>query len=284
MDVSFVKLENRGLIHVEGKDRHDFLQGLITNDMGKLAPGRALYACLLTPQGKFLHDFFISEGEDFILLECEGGDRARDLYERLNKYRLRADVQISVEEAVPVYVILPTSSFRRKPESSRDEEQDPGFRRDDNGAGYPDPRDPEMGYRSFEKPDGLEDRPFEDWDKHRISLGIPDGSRDLIPEKSTMDEGRIDQFNGVDYEKGCYVGQELTARMHYRGLGKKHLASVTFKPSLRANESERNNPENWIATSASPPRNDIKIIELRSSCGDIGLALVKNSTPENKNY
>ncbi|GJL85224.1 MAG: glycine cleavage system protein T [Micavibrio sp.] len=228
MDAFFTKLPNRGLIHLEGDDRHDFLQGLITNDIEKLEPGKALYACLLTPQGKFLHDFFISDGDRFTLLECEGDIRAQDLFERLNKYRLRADVQISVEEDVPVYVIFGNQ----------------------NTPGYTDPRDPEMGYRSFEKPDGLEEKPFEEWDIHRIKLGIPDGSRDMIPGKSTLDEANIERWNGVSYEKGCYVGQELTARMHHRGLGKKHLQTVQL--------------------GSLPDK-----AELRSSCGDIGLALIR---------
>jgi folate-binding protein YgfZ len=222
----FTKLENRGLIHLEGADRRDFLQNLVTNDVNKLAPGKAVYACLLSAQGKFLHDFFISEGKDFILLDCEGGARAQDLYKRLNLYRLRADVKISVEEDFPVYAVF-------------------GMK-----FGFPDPRDPEMGCRSFEKPN-LPEKPFAAWDKHRIKLTIPDGSRDLVPDKSTLDEGNIDKLNGVSYEKGCYVGQELTARMHHRGLGKKHLRTVSINKMPQG-------------------------AELRSSCGEIGLALVKS--------
>ena len=195
-NATYTSLPNRGLIHVEGPERHEFLQNLVTNDISTIASGKATYACLLTPQGKFLHDFFMSEGDDFILLECEGGERAQDLYKRLNTYRLRADVQISVEEHVPVYAVFGQE------------------------IGMPDPRHPDMGYRSFEKPD-LPEKPFETWDEHRIRLCIPDGSRDLIPEQSTMDEGRMDTLNAVDYDKGCYIGQELTARMHYRGLGQK---------------------------------------------------------------
>ena len=223
----FTTLQNRGLIHIEGKDRHAFLQGLITNDIEKLESGKLLYACLLSPQGKFLHDFFISEGDEFLVIECEGGERAQDLYERLNRYRLRSDVQISVEGSAPVYAVMGAEH------------------------GLKDPRHNDIGYRSFEKPD-LPEEPFETWDTHRIELTIPDGSRDLIPEKSTMDEARMDQLNAIDYDKGCYVGQELTARMHYRGLGKKHLQTVNVSDL----------PEK---------------AELRSSCGDIGIALVRNA-------
>ncbi len=262
MESFFVALKNRGLITVSGSDARDFLQGLITNDIRLLEKQESLYACLLTPQGKFLHDFFISANSaGDILIECEGGARARDLEMRLARYRLRKDVTIACEENIPVYAIFQPSSDPVIPSS------------------VPDPRHADMGYRGFEKP-GLPEKPFEEWDRRRIALCIPDGSRDLIPEKSTLDEGRIDTLHGVDYKKGCYVGQELTARMHYRGLGKKHLRTVHFKPSLRANENKRSNPESWIAASAlRPSRTDEeqKIIELRSTCGDMGLALVRTA-------
>ncbi len=233
----FVKLENRALIHLEGPDRHTFLQSLITNDIKKLTITQPLYACLLTPQGKFLYDFFVIEGQTdkggFTLLDCEAGEdgkRAQDLYKRLNMYRLRADVQISIEKSVPVYAIFAAPHI-----------------------GTPDPRHTDMGTRSFLKPD-IPEQPFKTWDRMRITLTIPDGSRDLIPEKSTMDEAHMDALNAIDYEKGCYIGQELTARMHYRGLGKRHLQTVK--------------------TNALPNG-----AELRSTCEDIGLALIK--TPKN---
>jgi len=225
----YVKLKNpnysRGLIHIEGEDRKDFLQGLITNDINKLTPDAPLYACLLNAQGKFLHDFFVIEGDGFILLDCEGGERAIDLYKRLNMYALRADIQISVEESNDVYAIF------------------------DNEIGLPDPRNKEMGNRSFEKPD-LPEKPFEVWDHKRITLTIPDGSRDLVVEKSTMDEGSMDTLNAIDYNKGCYIGQELTARMHYRGLGKRKLQTVKLDKL----------PEG---------------ADLRSSCRNFGIALKK---------
>lgn len=224
----FTKLENRGLIHIEGADRHSFLQNLITNDIDGLSVTAQVYACLLSPQGKFLHDFFVLEGDGFILLDCEGGERAADLYKRLSMYRLRADVKLSLEENNSVYAILNTDKF-----------------------GLVDPRHEDLGYRSFEKPD-LPERPFSAWDTRRIELCIPDGSRDLIVGTSTMDEAHMDTLNAISYTKGCYIGQELTARMHYRGLGKKHLQMVKLE--------------------ALPDK-----AELRSTCGEIGLALVKES-------
>ena len=232
----YVTLPGRGLVHIEGEDRTAFLQGLVSNDMDKLAPGRILYACLLTPQGKFLHDFFIQGGDGFLLLDCEGGARARDLHDRLNKYRLRSKVKLSVEESVPVYAV---------------------FGVDD---GLPDPRDVDLGRRTFEKPD-LPEQDFSAWDRARIAMGIPDGSRDMEIEKSTLLECNLDKLNAVDWNKGCYMGQELTARMHYRGLAKKHLYPVR------------------ITGAAPAPFSDIGSIgTMRSSCGDVGLALLKDDS------
>jgi len=275
-----VKLKNRGLIHIEGQDRHAFLQGLITNNMDHLESGKLLYTCLLTPQGKFLHDFFVHDGGNFLLLDCEGGDRAEDLYTRLNKYRLRAKVQLSLEPHNDVYAVLP-----------------PSFTSPLEGGGWvggaPDPRHPDMGTRSFEKPD-MEERPFDQWDERRIRLGIPDGSRDMEIERSTLLECNLERFNAIDFNKGCYVGQELTARMHHRGLAKKHLYPVTL------NLSFRRRPESSDADQKDPgfhrddslcfpaPFTDIEsngklIGNMRSSCDDIGLALLKDDLAKDLN-
>lgn len=235
-----VPLPGRGLIHIEGSDRKKFLQGLITNDMDALAPGRLLYACLLTPQGKFLHDFFIHEGDGFLLLDCEGGPRARDLHDRLLKYRLRSDVKLSVEDNAPVYAVF------------------------EKTADYPaDPRHGSMGARAFEKPAGMEERSFAEWDRRRLGLGIPDGSRDMEIERSTMLECNLDTLNAIDWNKGCYMGQELTARMHYRGLAKKHLYPVRVTGPM---------PEPFTDIHV----NGTLLGQMRSSCGDIGLALLKD--------
>ncbi len=222
----FVQLPARGLIHIEGEDRFDFLQRLVSNDIDLLKTQPVLYACLLTPQGKFLHDFFISEGPDVLILDCEGHERAYDLFDRLKKYKLRSDICLSVEEISPVY-----ACFGEYPR-----------------PGYQDPRHPDLGWRSFTKPTEIKKGSFDTWDTIRIKLEIADGSRDAILERSTLEELNITKWNGVSYQKGCYVGQELTARVENRGLAKKHLKMV------KSNECK----------------------DMRSSCGDIGLAVVKD--------
>jgi len=240
-----VKLKNRGLIHIEGSDLVDFLQGLISNDVTKLEANHIMYACLLTPQGKFLHDFFMHHGDGFILLDCESGARAEDLFNRLNRYRLRADVQISVDKNNDVYAV-----FGEK-------------------IGLADPRHFDLGYRTFEKPD-LSEKDFNEWDKKRILLGIPDGARDMILERSTMLECNLDKFNGIDWNKGCYMGQELTARMHHRNLGKKHLRAIEFTNEIP--------PEALSDLSV----NGKLIGQMRSSCkgSNIGLAMIRDDKLE----
>jgi hypothetical protein len=291
----YTSLPNRGLIKLSGPDARAFLQKLITNNMDLLDRQPCLYACLLTPQGKFLHDFFVSEDNGAVLLECEGGPRAQDLFKRLKGYCLRDAVEISAPEDIAVYAILssrpkaehrsaeversgPPSSLARSLDFARD---DSGENRDDSGENrddsegnrddvvlYADPRHPDLGHRSFEKPQGLGEVPFETWDANRMRLCIPDGSRDLIPEQSTMDEARMDQLSAIDYDKGCYVGQELTARMHYRGLGKKHIYAVEGK----------------LPASGEDIVLDDKIIgQMRSVCGDVGLALLKDEATNHLN-
>ncbi len=224
----FSTLKNRGLIKISGPDRRTFLQGLITNNIHLLDEQPCIYACLLSPQGKFMFDFFITEENKTLVMDCEGGERLTTLAKTLMMYKLRAEATIETEDHINVYAIIGEE------------------------YGEKDPRHPDMGYRSLHMPADIDESPFERWDEHRIKLTVPDGSRDLIPQKSTMDEGRMDQLNAVDYDKGCYVGQELTARMHYRGLGKKHLKTIKL-----------------IEAS--------KEIQVRSSCGDFAIALIKES-------
>mgnify|MGYP006197283491 CR=1 FL=1 len=237
----FVTLPNRGLIHLEGEDRHSFLQNLITNDINHAKPGEALYTAMLSPQGKFLFDFFILVGEDFTLLDCEGGTRAQKLYKHLKLYKLRSKVQVSVEEENTVYALINTST----------------------DTAIADPRHPGMGMRSFEKPDSVEEKPFETWDAHRIRLGIPDGSRDMLVDKDTALECNLDKVNGVSFNKGCYVGQEITSRMKLRNTVRKNLYPVGFTGEMLEPLTDIRSGDQLIG-------------QMRSHCGSIGLALLKN--------
>lgn len=235
----FTKLKNRGLLKISGADRKSFLQGLISNDINLLDTQPILYACLLTPQGKFLYDFFISEVNDTLFLDCEGGQRLLDLTKLLGIYKLRSNVILTPEPEIDVYAIF--SHDNHIPD---------------------DPRHRLLGKRSFTAPENAAEQPFEYWDKLRIGLSVPDGSRDMISGQSTLLECGIDTLNGISFNKGCYMGQELTARTHYRGLIKKHLYVV----------SGENLPEPGTAIIA----NAQTIGEMRSRCENYGLALIKD--------
>lgn len=240
----FVKLKQRGLIKISGDDRHSFLQGLISNDIKLLETQASIYTCLLTPNGKFLFDFFVLQDEPHLILDCEGGTRTEDLANRLRMYKLRSKVDIEILPDMAIYAILHANDA---PSNS-----------------YPDPRHVQMGYRSLVKPETMSEADFDIWDQHRIRLNIPDGSRDMEPEKSTLMECGIDRLHGISWNKGCYMGQELTARMNYRGLVKKSLHAVEF------------------TSGACPPpfspltHNDKNIGEMRSSNGATGLALLRH--------
>lgn len=235
----YTRLNNRGLIKISGKDRLSFLQGLITQDIKRLESETMLYSCLLSSNGKFLHDFFIIQQNEDIIIDCEGQNRTEQLAEILNTYKLRSQITMEILPENIVYNIWGGTE------------------------GYKDPRHPKMGNRSLKKPSqDIEEKPFSFWDITRIQLCIPDGSRDLIPGKSTLSEGRIDTLDGVSYSKGCYIGQELTARMHYRGLAKKHLYAI------RA--------ENLPDTGQAIINEEKTIGEMRSSCGEFGMALLKD--------
>ncbi len=241
----FAILEGRGVLSVSGPDRVSFLQGLVSNDVEKAGPETAVYAALLTPQGKYLHDFFIVEDEDeygdegarALLLDCERAG-LDDLMERLSLYKLRADVTFkdrSDDLAVAVLFGKGWASWARN--AGLPDGPGAAMVFGEVGIVYSDPRLAGIGGRAivlvngaemnFEMAD-FETAHADDYDQLRLTLGLPDGSRDLIAEKSTLLESGFDELNGVDWDKGCYMGQELTARTKYRGLVKKRLMPVTF--------------------------------------------------------
>jgi folate-binding protein YgfZ len=234
-------LEDRGVLRIAGADAVGFLQGLVSNDVGKTAQGRAIYAALLTPQGRYLHDLIIvaEPGSDALLIES---DRARlaDLKRRLALYKLRAKVTIEeASDGLAVAIAWPGSAV---PALGLPDE--PGAARAwAGGIAYTDPRLAALGARAILPlasaaaalaAAGLAAGLLGDYERLRISLGVPAGGRDLLVEKSILLENGFDELNGVDWRKGCYVGQELTARTKYRGLVKKRLLPVAIFGPLPA--------------------------------------------------
>lgn len=210
-------LPDRGVLEAAGEDRVAFLQGLVSNDVAEAAPGRAVWAALLTPQGKWLADFFVFSDGGRLLLDCERA-QAPTLAARLSRFRLRSRVSLrDVSDAFAVHAgwggaVVPDG---------------PGV------LAAPDPRLPEAGWRAL-APSALPgaDAPFEEWDRHRLRLGLPDGSRDMAAEQTVLLEAGFDELRGVSWTKGCYMGQELTARTRYRGLLKRRLVPVSVEGPL----------------------------------------------------
>ena len=243
--LNYTKIPNRGLIILSGHDSMSFLQGLITQDINLLHQQDSIYSWFLTPNGKFLFDFFITKNQEQLFIECEGQDRASDLLKRLQMFKLRSDVEFELNEQIDVYASFEAAC---------------------NEHHYLDPRHADMGWRTLEKPSSEDEIPFDTWDLQRIKLGIPDGSRDMTPQRSTLLDFGIDRYHGVSFDKGCYMGQELTARMHYRALSKKVFIPVEFN--------------------AHPPEPQTDLLDghgkligqMCSSCENIGLALLKKDS------
>ena len=260
----FSPLPHRALVLVQGADRFSFLQGMISNDVRHLESGEAMWAAFLTAQGKFLHEFFAVPYNDGILLECER-DRRADLITRLSRYRLRAKVTLAPDDTLVVGVawgedaagLLKTTEALGAVTAL--------------GAGvlYTDPRVTGAGVR-FALPadhvgtylEKLGLQASADYDAHRIALGLPDGSRDLEVEKALLLENGFAELHGVDFDKGCYIGQELTARTHYRALIKKRLMPVLIDGETPA-------------PGAALTLNGADAGEMRSVSGNKGLALVR---------
>jgi folate-binding protein YgfZ len=221
--------ESRSVLAVSGEDRAAFLQGLISNDVTKATAERAIYAGFLTAQGRFLHDFFVAAIGDTLYLDCEAA-RLEDLRKRLSLYRLRAKVTISAAPDFAVALLFGSGALA---ELNLPEERGAATAFA-GGVAFVDPRLAALGARAIASRTELQDvKGFapgraEDYEALRLSLGVPDGSRDLPIEKALLLENGFDELNGVDWKKGCYVGQELTARMKYRALVKKRLTPVAI--------------------------------------------------------
>jgi hypothetical protein len=211
--MSLACLPDRGVLEVGGPDRVAFLQGLVSNDVTRIPPGGAVWAALLTPQGKWLADFFILDHGEALLLDAERA-QVPMLVERLARHRLRA--RVTLRDASAEWHVHAAWGEAPAP----------------TGLAARDPRLPEAGWRVLAPAPLPGDATAEDYDRHRLALGLPDGSRDLEAERTVLLEAGFDELNGVSWTKGCYMGQELTARTRYRGLIKRRLMPVAVAGAL----------------------------------------------------
>lgn len=207
-------LPDRGVIELAGADRVGFLQGLVSNDVTAARPGEAVWTALLTPQGKWLADFFIIADGERLLLDVERAQAAM-IVARLAKFRLRAKAALAdLSDALVVHAAwdgppaLPAGAIAAA-----------------------DPRLPAAGWRVLAPAPLPADASAAQYDAHRLALGLPSAA-DLEAEKSVLLEAGFDELNGVSWSKGCYMGQELTARTKYRGLVKRRLVPVAVDGAL----------------------------------------------------
>jgi folate-binding protein YgfZ len=192
--ISGTTLTDRSVIRLSGEDVRGFLQGLVTNDVAGALP---VWAGLLTPQGKALFDFIVWPDGDDLLIDCEAA-QADALVRRLSIYRLRRPITIAKDDGLAVHWSITEGAT-------------------------PDPRNPALGHRWIAAPDGS----ATGWHAHRLSVGVAEGAGELGQDKTLWLEANARELNGVSFTKGCYIGQENTARMHHRSKVNRQLAVVS---------------------------------------------------------
>jgi folate-binding protein YgfZ len=242
--MSLITLAHRTIIEFKGEDAVAFLQGQTTNDMLRLAPGVSLYTAFLNSQGKFLNDAFaVMIAADHLWLDVEA-EHAIELLKKLNMYKLRSKVALALRVDIGVYACFDKPAL------------------DKDSFVIQDPRAAEMGYRIYSATKKHANTDIAAYDKHRIRLCIPDGARDVPYERGFIMEYGFDRLNAIDFQKGCYVGQELTARMHYRKLGKRQLVCVEFEAGA---------PESGTDIT----QDGVSVGTIRTTCGQLALAHIK---------
>jgi folate-binding protein YgfZ len=243
-------LDDRAVLAISGPEARDFLQGLVTNDVaGGLAPGAGLYTALLSSQGKILYDFFVTEGDGALLIDC--AKDARDaLLKKLRMYKLRARVEIEARDPLTVYSNLMGHPDNRPTPYA------------DRAVTFVDPRLAALGMRSIgataEMPANL--RGPHGYHEMRLALGVPEG-KDFGFEKVFALDAGLEELRGVSFTKGCYIGQELTSRMKHRATTRKRILTVTAQTELPG--------------SGAVTRGGTEIGEILSSHGHIAFALVR---------
>jgi folate-binding protein YgfZ len=229
------ELTDRAVIALSGPEAGTFLQGLVTNDVQKAASGGALYAALLTPQGKILFDFLITESDGTLLLDCRREAREA-LVKRLFLYKLRAKVEIEARDDLAVFAGLSGEAM-------------PG--------GFADPRLPALGTRAIVAKGEIAARTGSDqYHALRVDLWVPEGD-DFGSDKMFALDADLDELHAVSFDKGCYVGQELTARMKHRGTARKRLLGLATRdgsPLARGVSVTASGQEIGVVASVYEPR------------------------------
>jgi folate-binding protein YgfZ len=242
-------LGSRAVLRVGGSDARSWLQGLVTNDVENIPAGEARFAALLTPQGKILADFFVLGDGDGLLIDC-AAESAGGLAKRLAMYKLRAPVTIS---EVSGSLAVAAGWDGAPPPAAQ-------------GRVFDDPRGVGLGWRAIAPHAELEKlgAPVseQDWHAHRIGCGAPQGGVDFPWGDTFPHEANMDRLNGIDFKKGCYVGQEVVSRVQHRGLARKRITRVGIAGQT---------PAPGVEITAG----EISIGVMGSSSGKAGLALIR---------
>jgi folate-binding protein YgfZ len=212
-------LHDRGVVLVEGPEARTFLDGLVTCDIDRVAPGQARFGALLTPQGKILFDFIIAQDPEGRYWLDVAKDKAADLTKRLGFYKLRA--KVTVEDRSDAMVVTAGWAGAVEPVGA---------------LVVPDPRLPALGWRAI-APAGAAATPNGEaaaYEAHRIALGVPAGGRDFAFGDAFPHEALMDQLAGVDFDKGCYVGQEVVSRMQHRGTARTRIVPLLYSDGTAA--------------------------------------------------
>lgn len=250
-------LKQRILIRLSGDDCVDFLQGIISNNANMLLKDEAIYTALLSPQGKFLYDFFLIPWKENIFLDV-AENRIDDLIARLKIYRLRSKIEIEIANNLSVFTLWYSSTTVSKNHEYKV---------------YKDPRMPELGLRIIGNKKSIKENFIDfvaesEYEKLRVDLCIPDTS-DMIIEKSLLLEFGFEKLHGVDFSKGCYIGQEVTARSKFRGQVRKNIYKIIGEENILL-----------PAIGTSIISEEKSIGELRSSIDNIGIAIINNDDYE----
>jgi folate-binding protein YgfZ len=247
-------LPERGIIKVVGDDARKFLHGLVTTDMLGLAPGTARFGALLTPQGKIIADFFVTEAP-----QADGGGFFLDspralavtLVDKLNLYKLRA--KVLVEDLTEILGVLAVWDGQDTTKGCAAKQ----------GLTYADPRLPALGFRVMIPPHrataaaselGAALVGAEDYEAHRIALGVPRGGVDFAYGDAFPHEADMDQLGGVDFAKGCYVGQEVVSRIEHRGIARTRAVALRYDGAAPASGAPVTAGERQVGTMGSAAR------------------------------
>ena len=222
MSIFYTCLDDRAVLRITGADREAFLQNLITQDVSKCPPDGCMMAALLTPQGKLLHDFLLFGEQEGFLIDCDAS-QADALVKKLSLYKLRADVTIEKTD-IAVHALW----------------QEDGFSCPPAGGFIEDPRHEGLGLRALlaHYETALPEKPLAAWHANRVHLGIAQGPEDMPPGTVFPLEYGFGLMQAIDFQKGCFVGQEVTSRTHRKGSLRKKLHVVAWDGASPAAKSD----------------------------------------------